>query len=630
MCCLVQDLKTKQVLALGKQIRKLYVLESHSFLSVSKKLDSVSGVKTSVETSFSSSDLESYSVWHNRLGHSSSDVLHHIPVIKMHNHKDYTCSVCPLAKQTRLPFSSSEKHTEKVFDLLHIDIWGPYRQPTLSGQNAYKLYDIHNQTLIVSRDVVFHESVFSYASSATTPNPSDSSPLPLPLSDFPPSIDSTLTDSTPISDHSPSDSMHFPVPGQRVSGVGAGYATRLNALEQNETWAIVDLPKGNKAIGSKWVYKVKLNSDGSVERYKARLVAKGYNQVAGIDYYDRFSPVAKAVTVRLILALASVSNWALHQININNAFLHGYLDEDIYLSAPDGYPVPAGKSANDHCLFIKETEAGLLILLAYVDDLLITSPSEILIPEVKQFLDAAFTNKDLGHARYFLGLEIARSSDGISITQHKYIREIIKDAGLIHSRPKCTPLPLGLKLTSQGHTVLADPEPFQSSLVSWKTKKQSTVSRSTAEAEYRSMGTTVCELQWISYLLQDIRVSIPTPISLFCDNQAALHIAANPVLHERTKHLEIDCHLVREKLKSGFILPSHISGKLQLADLFTKMLHGPTFASFLSKLGLVPFTQIQLEGGLINSSHFAAASLHSVSIEENNVEAGSCISLVHM
>ncbi|KAL0427371.1 UNVERIFIED_CONTAM: Retrovirus-related Pol polyprotein from transposon RE1 [Sesamum latifolium] len=103
------------------------------------------------------------------------------------------------------------------------------------------------------------------------------------------------------------------------------------ALEKNNTWSVVDLPKGKRAIGSKLVYKVKLNPDGSIDRYKARLVAKGYNQVEGVDYIDRFSPVAKAVTVRTLLAVASSYAWPIHQVDINNAFLHGFLEEDIYI-----------------------------------------------------------------------------------------------------------------------------------------------------------------------------------------------------------------------------------------------------------------------------------------------------------
>ena len=123
-------------------------------------------------------------------------------------------------------------------------------------------------------------------------------------------------------------------------------------------------------------------------------------------------------------------------------------------------------------------------------------------------------------------------------------------------------------------------------LVSWKTKKQATVSRSSAEAEYRSLASTVCELLWISYILRDFDITVPLPIPLWCDNQAALHIVANPVFHECTKHLDIDCHLVRDQFKLDFIHPQHIPSRLQVADLFTKALSTPQFHFLCSKLGL--------------------------------------------
>ncbi|KAL0340381.1 UNVERIFIED_CONTAM: Retrovirus-related Pol polyprotein from transposon RE1 [Sesamum radiatum] len=337
----------------------------------------------------------------------------------------------------------------------------------------------------------------------------------------------------------------------------------LSALERNNTWEVVTLPKGKKAIGSKWVFKIKLKANGSIDRYKARLVAKGYNHVEGVDYVDRFSPVAKAVTVRTFLAVASSHGWSIHQVDINNAFLHRFLDEDIYMHAPDG--------------------AGLVALIVYVDDVLITCPSEDKITEIKHFLDAAFTIKDLGHAKYFLGLEIARSTAETSITQHKFIRDIVRDAGLLSAKSVSSPLPVGLKLSSHSSIPLTYPEPYRrlvgrllylsftrpdisfgaqqlsqfvhapctihmetalhlvrylkgcperglffptltpftltaycdadwasyvdscrsltgyciflrAALISWKTKKQTTMARSTAKTEYRSLGTTICEL----------------------------------------------------------------------------------------------------------------------------------------
>ncbi|KAL0427875.1 UNVERIFIED_CONTAM: Retrovirus-related Pol polyprotein from transposon RE1 [Sesamum latifolium] len=126
-------------------------------------------------------------------------------------------------------------------------------------------------------------------------------------------------------------------------------------------------------------------------------------------------------------------------------------------------------------------------------------------------------------------------------------------------------------------------------LISWKTKKQNTVSRSTAEAEYRSMGATACEFTWIYSLLQDLQISVPSPIPFLCDNRAALYIVSNPIFHERTKHLKIDCHLVRDKYKASFLAPDHVASKEQLADIFAKPLPGSSFHPFLAKLGLFTF-----------------------------------------
>jgi hypothetical protein len=134
------------------------------------------------------------------------------------------------------------------------------------------------------------------------------------------------------------------------------------------------------------------------------------------------------------------------------------------------------------------------------------------------------------------------------------------------------------------------------SLISWRTKKQLTVSRSSSEAEYRALGAATCELQWILYLLKDLHVSLIKPRVLYCDNQSAIHIAANPVFHERTKYLEIDCHLVREKMQAGIMKLLPVSSKDQLADFFTKLLLPQPFHVLLSKLGMLDIYMSQLVG----------------------------------
>ncbi|KAL0413853.1 UNVERIFIED_CONTAM: putative transposon Ty5-1 protein [Sesamum radiatum] len=257
------------------------------------------------------------------------------------------------------------------------------------------------------------------------------------------------------------------------------------------------------------------------------------------------------------------------------------------------------QSAHDHCLFTKGTSIGLMALLVYVDDILVTAPTLPLIQIVKDYLHSLSTIKDLGDARYFLDLEIARIIDGMYIAQMQYAHDIIQDTGLSTVKSTSTNFPLGLKLNEQCGALLGDPEWYRqlvgrllylgfthldishavkqlnsrgsltgfcifigAALVSWKTKKQSTVSHSKVEVESRSMAATVCELRWISYILSDFGVSVKLPIQLFCDNQAALHIMTNPVFHERTKHIELDCHVVRDAYKDGFISPSHVRSSL--------------------------------------------------------------------
>lgn len=244
------------------------------------------------------------------------------------------------------------------------------------------------------------------------------------------------------------------------------------------------------------MYRVNLKVDGIVERYKGRLVAKGHHQLEGIDFQESFSLVAKVVTVRILLIVAAANSWPLHQLDINNAFLHGHLDEEVYMEAPEGYDkVRKGQvcklkrsfyglkqasrqwnielttqfksygfkqSTHDHCLFTLSTASCFLALLVYVDDILLTGNSEAKIQKVKQFLDYKFTIKDLEHAKYFLGLELVRSVNDLYVHQRKYILDLLQDTGLVGCKPAATPLPKGVKFSSNQGELIADPQQYRS------------------------------------------------------------------------------------------------------------------------------------------------------------------------
>ncbi len=226
----------------------------------------------------------------------------------------------------------------------------------------------------------------------------------------------------------------------------------MAALDANATWELVVLPKDKKIIGCKWVYKVKHNADGSVSRYKARLVAKGYAQTYGIDYEETYSPIAKMTIVKAIIAMEAAKGWSLHQMDVKNAFLHGDLQEEVYMKQPPGYVdqtnpnlvcrlkkalyslkqaprawsdkigqylVTSGfqTSKADFSLYVKKTDYGIVVIVIYVDDLIITGDNDADIFDLKKLLKHKFEMKDLGKLRYFLGIEVIQSPKGIWLLQ---------------------------------------------------------------------------------------------------------------------------------------------------------------------------------------------------------------------
>ncbi|KAI5340798.1 hypothetical protein L3X38_020072 [Prunus dulcis] len=197
----------------------------------------------------------------------------------------------------------------------------------------------------------------------------------------------------------------------------------IDALHIQDTWILVPSPGDKNIIGSKWVYKIKRNPDGSVGRYKARLVAQRFSQEPSFDFGETFSPVVRHTTVRLVLSIAAMNQWKLRQLDVKNAFLQGDLEEEVFMKQPPGFEDfthPQFHTGND-----------IIILLRYVDNIIITGSSDQLIQRVVTNLSEVFEMKDMGQLTVFLGLQISYNSFGdIERTRPEFSKTRGKSCGI--------------------------------------------------------------------------------------------------------------------------------------------------------------------------------------------------------
>ncbi|CAI7754210.1 unnamed protein product [Closterium sp. NIES-54] len=255
--------------------------------------------------------------------------------------------------------------------------------------------------------------------------------------------------------------------------------SELKSIEENGTWELVELPEGRKAITSKWLFKIKSDTNGNIERYKSRLVAKGYQQKEKVDYKKLFAPVVKPTTLRTVIVGAAIKGWVVKQMDVTTAFLNGVFEEEVFMAQTEGFDDGSGRvlrlkkalyglkqaprqwylklrgvleeigftpSTADHSLFMLVEGEERSFMVVYVDDILIFSPSSDFVKEVMMKLQDKFKCKALGDVSFYLGLHIERDVEKrcMRVHQRKYLEALAANFGQSEGHV-ATPFPSGFK-----------------------------------------------------------------------------------------------------------------------------------------------------------------------------------------
>ena len=493
------------------------------------------------------------------------------------------------------------------------------------------------------------------------------------------------------------------------------------AIMDNHTWELVPLPAGRKAVGSRWVFKIKENADGSIERYKARLVAQGFSQKPHLDYTETFAPVAKFASLRAILALAAIEDMELDHMDVSSAFLNGDLDEEIYMSQPEGF-IPKGQESlvcrlkkplyglkqsprqwyrklnelfvelgfkriqSDHSLFVWAKDSIKIIIPVYVDDLTIASNHSPTRALIKEQLRKRFRMRDLGSLSYLIGIEVLRDRPNCKmyLSQRKHLKDILERFHQSNSRPVSTPLDPDIHLSKDmspqtpeeveymkrvpylsavgslmylavgtrpdiAYAVgvlsrfnsCAGPQHWKAvqcvfqylrgtsdfaleygpsssapllrgysdvdhggdqdtgrstngyafflgaGCISWSSKRQTVVAKSTTEAEYIASNHAGAEAIWLRHFLEELGFPPKGATTILADNQSAIAVAKNPEHHGRMKQLLLSYHWIRDQVETGTLQLEYVPTGEMTADIMTKALGCLKHEHCCAKFGLI-------------------------------------------
>ncbi|GJX69514.1 retrovirus-related pol polyprotein from transposon TNT 1-94 [Tanacetum coccineum] len=270
----------------------------------------------------------------------------------------------------------------------------------------------------------------------------------------------------------------------------------LNQFVANDVWDLVSLPISQSVIGTRWVFRNKLDENVIVSRNKSRLVAQGHNQQEGIDYDETYALVARLESIRILLAIACANDFKSYQMDVKSVFLNGFINEEVYVAQPSGfidfekpnYVYKLDKALYglkqapkawhdrlktfmikheytmrmvDNTLFTKKSKSHLIIVQIYVDDIIFGSTCQNLCDDFAKIMHEEFEMSMMGELNFFLGLQIKQMEDGIFFNQSKYIKEMLKKFGLEDAKPTKTPMSTEIKLTKDDKANSVDNTKYQ-------------------------------------------------------------------------------------------------------------------------------------------------------------------------
>ncbi|KAH9667197.1 retrovirus-related pol polyprotein from transposon RE1 [Citrus sinensis] len=445
-----------------------------SMLSFNSSNESVKvSVESNIDDESSSNNLqatEEIDVWQSRLGHPSTSFLKNtlLSCNQLKINKDNVpsfCSACQYGKQSKQSFKNTETKTKTALELIHTDLWGPAPILSTHGHRYYIsfvddrtrytwLFPLATKSQALETFITFKNQIEKQLNLTIKALQTD---MGGEFKAFEPYLKRegiTLRHSCPY--------LH------EQNGKDPKWKKAMedeyHALMKSKTWTLIPNNHNCKLIRNKWIYKVKENSDGSINKYKARLVAKGFLQTPGLDFNETFSPVVKAATIRITLTMAVNNDWLLRQVDINNSFLNDDLTEAVYMPQPEGFE---DKNKPNYICKLEKALYGLRqVPRAWFDklkdDIIITGSDSQGIEEVIKDLNTSFTLKDLENLNFFLGIQVLRSQNSILLSQAKYIQDLLAKTEITDCKGIETPFSTSEKLKKDVGNRFHDPTLYRS------------------------------------------------------------------------------------------------------------------------------------------------------------------------